>query len=461
MTVRDPAVSSGRLAAISRRVRAIRFRQVVLWIAIAVVVGFARWRWRQLIGPQTPFIEWDTQVFQQIAELPFGPGLVVSSKPLVVPLVYRAAHNDALAITGFQAEVAFAAWTILTATLALVLRSRWTRVLAICIGLGFLLEPTRVGFATSMMPESINDSLMALTVAGLLAVVRLRRRPRIAAAVATGVLGLTWLFTRDVNLIVALTGTGLAMVIWRGWKSRAAWLVGSSVVVASLVGLWSTTVAHAPLPYQQGWDVAFTPRGTYPLITNLVERMARSDDPADLPAAFHQFPGAMAFVWAAEGRPLHGWVVERGAASYARWLVRHPLDRIAELVASRWHVLGSTLSKSMPGHWVYPAISARKLTSNHWILTLLVLASPVLLRRPRADPMCGLMLCIVVSSAVGAAAAYYGDATELTRHCYGAGQQLVLGLFLAFLAWADRVALARPSAAIGASGSDPLRARSP
>jgi len=297
---------------------------------------------------------------------------------------------------------------------------------------------------------------MALSIAGLLAVVRLTGRPRIAAAVATGVLGLAWLYARDVNLVIALTATGLAMVVWRGWTSRTAWLIAASVVVASGVGLWSTSVAHAPLPYQQGWDLRFTPRGAYPLITNIVDRVARSDDAADVPAGIRPYAGAMQLVWGGpDARPLHDWIIAHGTATYARWLVRHPFARIRELVADRWHILGSPLSKTMPGHWVYPAMSPRRLTSNHWIVTLLLLASPLLLRRPRADPLCGLMLCIVVSGGVGAVAAYYGDATELTRHCYGAGQQLVTGLFVALLAWLDRVGRARPGVARGSRAATP------
>jgi hypothetical protein len=52
--------------------------------------------------------------------------------------------------------------------------------------------------------------------------------------------------------------------------------------------------------------------------------------------------------------------------------------------------------------------------------------------RPRVDPRCDL----VISRLVGIAASY-GDATEVPRHCYGAGQQVVLGLFLALVVWTD------------------------
>jgi hypothetical protein len=74
-------------------------------------------------------------------------------------------------------------------------------------------------------------------------------------------------------------------------------------------------------------------------------------------------------------------------------------------------------------------------------LLVLLLVAPLLLRKPRADARCGLVLCMIVSGVVGVAASYYGDAAEVSRHCYGAGQQVVLGLFLALVVWLDRVAL--------------------
>jgi hypothetical protein len=135
--------------------------------------------------------------------------------------------------------------------------------------------------------------------------------------------------------------------------------------------------------------------------------------------------------------------------------MRHPIDRTIELVKARWITLSPGLGTYMPGGWIRRASVVRTLTLNRTVLLLLVLASPWLLRRPRADAMCGLALCIVVSGTVGVAAAYYGDAAEVARHCYGAGQQVVLGLFLALIAWADRVTWPRPRGArnAGSPGS--------
>jgi hypothetical protein len=419
-------------------------RRVAFAIAIAAVAVATRWRWDQLIAAQhTPYVDFDTQIFQQIADQPFSLALVGSSKPLVVPLVYRAAHNDSTAITRFQAELAFVAWAVLTAALALAARRRWVRALAIAIGVCFVLAPPRVGFATSLMPESIGDSLAALLIAAAIGLVRLRGRPRIACAVAAGLLALSWLFARDTNAIILVVATGLAIVIWRGWRTRWAWAATAAVVAATAVVLWSTGVVHDRLPYQSNWYIPFTARTAYPMLDNVTTRVY-PDAPDAVPAGLLPFVEPRINVElllqsSPESLPIQTWLVEHGASVYARWLVRHPIQRVAELVHQRWNLLAGSESHYMPAGWDRSGTLLRKLTLNHAVLTLLLLASPFLLRRPRGDALCGLALCLVLSGALGVAAAYYGDAAEVARHSYGAGQQLVLGLFLALVAWADRV----------------------
>jgi hypothetical protein len=427
---------------------------------MATIAIATRWRFGQLVDAHTPFVEWDTQVFEQIAELPLSPGLVVSSKPLIVPLVYRAAHNDALRIIGFQAELSFWAWAILTASVTYAVRRRWVRLLAAGIGAAFLLEPMRIGFTGSLMPESVNDSLLALCAAGAIALVRLTGPARRAAAVATGVLTIAWLFTRDTNAFIAMTAAALAMIIWRGWRSRAAWGLSALVAVCAAITLWSASVAHEPLPFQRTWYAGFTPRSAFPTLNNLTVRVRR-DEPDAFPATLRQFDDAWLLLPAnPDLRPLQDWMAQHGAAIYARWLVRHPIDRIIAVVEFRWELLTANLSHYMPGHWVQRRrVSFRTLTSNRWVLRLLLLASPLVLWRPRGDRLRGVILCIAVSAIVGIFASYYGDAIELTRHCYGASQQLVLGLFLASIAWLDGVRRTRAGVAASvnpATGVDAL-----
>ena len=130
-----------------------------------------------------------------------------------------------------------------------------------------------------------------------------------------------------------------------------------------------------------------------------------------------------------------------------RWLVRHPLDRAAELAEDWVTVLVGRHTASMPTGWVahdrdHPIVDAlRRLTTSRYLLLALLVAWPVLVFRPRRDARRGLALVLVASGLVGAVAAYYGDSAELSRHCYGSGQQIAIGLFVALLARLDTLRL--------------------
>ena len=193
-------------------------------------------------------------------------------------------------------------------------------------------------------------------------------------------------------------------------------------------------MAHEPLPFQRAWHPAFTPRSAFPMLNNLVLRVA-PETPEAVPKALLPFHEAMGLVAAGpDVRPLLDDLARHGAAIYARWLIRHPVDRVAAVVRDRWRLLRANLVRIMPGHWVPSSKwSFRTLTVNHRVLWLLLLVSPLLLWRPRRDPLRGVALCIVVGAIAGIFAGYYGDAVELARHCYGACQQLILGLYLACL----------------------------
>ena len=448
------------------QLRALARHPGVRRIAIGVIVGAlalaTRWRWDQLTDAQVPHAEWDTQVYREIADHPLGLDLVVYPKALFVPLVYRAAHNDASAVVRFQTSLAFLAWAVFTASLVMALRRRWTRALALGLGVAFVLAPPRVGFTASLLPESIGDSLTALVAAAAIAVIWSRGRARVAAAVGTGVLGLAWLATRDTNVAIAVAATGVAMIVWRGWRHRWAWGVSGLVALAAAGVVWSVGQPHPPLPYQQPWDVRFTPRSAYPMIDNVVMRVFpdRGEQRDELPAGLQEFAAPHEQVWrlvqaTPELRPLQDWLLDRGAQVYARWLVRHPLDRVVELIDARWVALVGTRNQHyMPDGWVPRGSFWRRITMNHALLIALSFAAPLLLWRPRADLLAGLALCVLASGVAGVVASYYGDAAEVSRHCYGAGQQVVLGLFLALVAWLDRVPRGWPrrAPAAGATG---------
>jgi len=428
-------------------VRHAHVRRIAIAVIVSIVVLATRCRWDELTGVHVAYVDYDTQIFAQIADQPLGVDLLFAPKPLVVPLVYRAAGNDQAAVVWFQGNLSFVAWMALAASVALGLRRRWMRGIAVLLGVTFVLAPARVGFTGSLLSESINDSLMALALAGAFGLVHARGRRRVTLAVATGVVGLAWLLTRDTNAFVAVTAAGLAMIVWRGWRQRWAWVALALPLVGAVVVISSTRIAHAPLPYQHDWYARFTPRGVYPMIDNVTARSVaelREDMPAALrPYTDHPIGVEWLVRAAPEHRPLQDWLIDHGAATYARWLVAHPVDRVRELIDARWIALAGPTSRYMPRGWTARGSVARRLTVNRNLIVLLLFAAPLLLWKPRVDARSGLVLCILVSGVVGVAASYYGDAAEVARHCYGAGQQVVVALFLALVVWLDRVTLPR------------------
>jgi hypothetical protein len=469
-------------------------KRLAIGIAVALALGFARCHWDRLTEAQTPRETFDSQIYIEIAERPIGFDLLVTAKPPTVPLIYRAIGDDPPLIAGVQAELAFFAWAILGIALAYALRRWWLRAVAIGVTTAFLLAAPRVGWTGVVLSESIADSLMALLAAcaiGLTMVAPAHAKARILTApaahtsaparrdpniplapdaqarlthhgrrgleIALGVVAVAWMFARDTNAIAGIVAIVAAAIVWpvRGWWRRAR----SSVAIAAIAGclaivtLVASRVVPAPLPFQQSWYEPLTARQSYLLVDNVLIRMMADREwladrgaPVDELAKFVDTEGhADKLVQRVpENRLAQDWIADHGNGTYLRWLVSHPIDRIGELIGARWTILAANHAATMPAGWLahdgdHPVVElVRRLTTNRWLLLALLLASPAMLLAPRRDPRCGVALCMIASGLVAAAASYYGDAVELARHCYGAGQQIVLGLFVAALCVADR-----------------------
>jgi hypothetical protein len=433
-------------------VREITARPLVRRIALAVILITlalaVHWRWQTLIDAQRPATFIDSDIYTQIAQRPVELDYLFYAKPPTVPLVYRAIGAAPAAIVQFQAGFAWVAWTVLTIALASVLRRRWNRAIAIFLGIAFLLAAPRVGFASAILSESINDSLLALLVACAIAITKLSGRLRNAAVIAGSMLAIAWMFARDTNVIVAVLAAIMAVIVWRGWRSR--WAILGLVLTISLatVDLWSMRVVPQPLPFQQGWYAPMAARRVYPIVDNILVRVL-PEERDRLPAGLIRYVEPQLhtdhFVSRDRGsQELQDWLVADGNATYLSWLIRHPLERFMNLIEHRRAVLGGRYDHYMPSGWVShdDLDVVRSVTTSSWDLWALLCTMPLLLWR-RADPLSRLALCMLASGLIGAIVAYFGDAMEPTRHCYGAGQQIVVAMFLALLAWLDRVQVPR------------------
>jgi hypothetical protein len=222
------------------------------------------------------------------------------------------------------------------------------------------------------------------------------------------------------------------------------------------MALWSTRVAPEQptgLTLQASWGREMWPRRALPAVT-IVLRHILPDPIARRYFVAHGLPqgddlAKYSGVWASDDRefftnpklqPVRSWIAERGPSVYLRWLATHPWTRAPRCAYHLW--LAATaqgFEPYMPIGW----LDGLSIVTNRLIVALLVLAFPFVVRRTRGQPMATLAVVLVGAGVVGGAAAYYSVAFEPMRHCYGAGQQIVVGLVIAALVWLDDYAARR------------------
>ncbi|MBA3457002.1 MAG: hypothetical protein H0T42_28195 [Deltaproteobacteria bacterium] len=439
-------------------------------IAVTTVVIYT---W--LVAAQSPKIYFDSSVYLETAAQPWSWSQLFYPKPAVVPVVYRVVGGDPHAIVTLQAMLALVAWAALAGSLVAVLKTRRLRIIAVAIASVFVLAPTRVGFTHVVLSESITDSLqtLALAAAILLATTLGRvggaasRRARMLAS-ALFVVVLVWMWTRDTNAIVVLLAVPCVVVAGHRRLRHARWLLVPAVLAMASAAcvLWSTTVIPPPtqLTVHEAVPPDFTARRTYSMFNNLSDSLR---DPEAVAFFVERgLPQADELVLLGEQdqqiyldpkfTPARQWIAERASSAYVMWLLRHPIDRVVQILGDPWTFLGIYNQRVyMPAGWTKNTLVLRwirGLTDTKVVLVLLLLAFPLVLRRSLHRPLSVLALVLVTTGVIAAAASYYGDSLERARHCYAAGQQVIFGLVLAVLA---RFGATEPSPSTAVSSRSP------
>ncbi len=449
-----------------------RVERALTAVVVALLALGAGYHFTRLTAAQQPRTFYDSGTYFQIAERPISLALFELAKPPTVPLVYRAADRDAATIESWQRPVCFVAWLLLALAAVAALRHVAARGVAVVVILGMALAPARLGWTAVALSESLDDSLLALAVALILAIVAAMRLPerrrgpvRAALSVALVVALVAWVFARDTNALAVVAAIACAAAMWwpqiRTGQARWALLPVLLALIAALFDLTSARGAPAePLGFQTGWAPALTSRTAFPAVNNLLLRVMPDVDGraffADhgLPLAqvepFATPPRNDDFVHADPARAdAQQWIADHGTTTYASWLAHDPAERASELWHARTMFVAPDVHRYMPVGWVHPdddhpiLTAARRLTTSRWVLLAMLAVAPLALFRPRADPRAGLALCLLAGGAVAALASFYGDALEPDRHCYGASQLLVLGLVVALVARLDRLLVSR------------------
>lgn len=422
--------------------------------AAALAAGIAILVFEVLVARQAPRVFYDSSAYLEMAQKPLGLDQLYYPKSPLVPLVYRVLGGDVGAIASFQEQLALVAWLALAVVLVWRLRTPRARIAAAVIGAALLLAPVRLGFCDAVLSESIDDSLMAIAIAAAVVLATgAWRRAALAVLVTTTVL---LVFARDTNAVVAIVAAALAVVLWRQWKRPLAVGLAALVVVIACFDLHAANVAPEPTPFsvQQGWPRESTPRGGYSTVDNVFDRVLTDPDARayfeahGLPQAAElaALPDRHTIYYDEHYAPARRWIAERALGTFLGYLARHPVDRVVELARDLGVLAGLEVEGFyMPQGWTgfrwqkraWPLRALRDPLSSEPIVALLALAALFAIVRARREPLARVAIVLVASGLVGSVAAYYGDASEVARHCYGSGQQIVVGLCVALLVLID------------------------
>ena len=410
-----------------------------------------------------PRATFDSTAYLEAAAKPWSVDQFFYPKPVFVSLFYRLTGADIDTIALVQRLFALAAWAFLAIVLVRCFATRRAKIAAGVVVALFVLAPVRRGYADMILAESINDSLFAIALAALLLALQLRGRQRIIAACGCAVAAIAWTLARDTNAIVLIVAAAFVVALAR----RSRWVLGitAAPVIVALFTIWSVDVAPEPTHFsaQNGWPTDMTPRGAYAKLDNVIDRVLPDPDAREyfrergLPQidelttiariprepARGGLPGDRADV-ILDGKlaPARTWIANESRGVYLTWLLRHPLDRIVDQVRHAWPLLGAGDHFFMPKGWKRYGIArfidyAFGILTNRVVIVLLLIAAPLALWRRWQHPLRWIVLALLASGWLGGLAAFYADSSEVGRHCYGHGQQVLFGLCLAALLWLD------------------------
>lgn len=408
---------------------------------------------------QAPRQYFDSEVLIQISKQPWSWSHLFYPKPPFVPIVYRLLGSDPEAIVRLQTAVAIISWSVLAASFASALKPRTLRIAAVAVIALFALTPIRVGLTHVILTESLNDSLQALMIAIAVQLVDPSRHGRRRVAVLGGLfvlLGCAWVWTRDTNAVVVLAALPLLAILRRKLVVRARWAIAAAIVMLAMAvgALWSTNVIppKTNLTVHDYMPEDFTARGTYSMFNNIFDRVLSDPEALEFfeTRGLPQTPELATLGERNQSTYLdpqyaaaRTWIARYSRSVYMKWLVQHPIDRVAELAKDLWSALGVRGMKVyMPEGWSRGSNLAtkiiRSLPDHKLVIALLLLVLPIILWRSLHHPLSFLALILIASGILGVAASYFGDSIERARHCYGSGQQVIVGLLVAVFARVER-----------------------
>jgi hypothetical protein len=258
----------------------------------------------------------DTPSYEETAGHPlWSVGFLGGTRPLTVPLLYKVVQSDDARIVAYVA-ISTACWLVLAAVVARSIRHPVVRPLAFATVLAFGLIRELTLWDGILLSESLTFALLALVLAGWLALVR---RPTPLRAALALVATFFWVFARDTNAYVVLALAALialSLVDARRRRLKLALVAGCAAIFAA---------SFASAEAGQRWLL--------PVHDIVFRRVLETPD--------------MKRYFAEQGHPVVGnWTLEpwleRARGVYAGYLIRHPAYTLTAPFHGRQEALYST-----------------------------------------------------------------------------------------------------------------------
>ncbi len=414
----------------------------------------------------------DTNAFLRAAEAPLLSKDFFSTKPIATPLLFKAAGGDDRTIVRLQSGLSVLCWLGLAAVVAAQLRRPLARLAAgisICV---FSLLRLVNQWDAILLSESLAFSLLALCLASTIALGRSlvdRSSSRVPLAVlwtaACGLLAVT----RDSNLYLLATAWGV-FVLWLVVDTARRSARGGSPRLRR--DLLLPVLLLAPVLIAGHLVLRASSRWHDPLINVVLQRIVRHPEIYEgwvarygMPrnAVFEAYAGKRAWQRSDAGPPIRErfwdrdpevedvriWLMERGMASYTRYLVwDHPRESLTTSLRAFARYVSSrdTLGQYGKGVGTTPftiALTNRVYRGSERPLSvwvgLLAAAAAFALLFPAARLLSLVSLFLIASAWAQAFVTFHGDVSNVDRHMVVCGVLVRLGALLLALVSLDQL----------------------
>lgn len=411
--------------------------------AILIVILFVVYAGvRALTAPpivDKPRVLADTTAYERISREPMSSvDLWAASRPVMFPLLLKAAQQDFDSAAVFQLALSILAWGAMALMVSSFLRDGAFRVVGFAIILLFSLERHIAGWDFVMMSESLSITTLVLFTAACLWLLEGWRLTKVIVVLLAALL---LAFTRDTNawMLLALAAVMTVAVAARWMKPRALVLAGGLALIfllgnASadrgnrwifpLGNLLTQRVLPDPsaLSYFQSCGMPVSPA-----LLQLTGKFANSDDQA-------MFGGA-------ELESFRRWLYDHGKTCYVGWLLSAPgpqawaalyrtgslisFDTVDRFFSNRYASLLPPQVESI----LYP----ERFTLWIWGFSTLAAVAAVWRKAWNVNALWAAFICLNLLVFPHLFLTWHGDAMAPDRHALSVGVQLYLGCWVLVL----------------------------